>query len=685
MTFNRYYSNCIYAVMCIFLLLSSCNTSITLSEKQQNYLASNPNLTVGIYINYPPYEFVNANGEIDGILLDYFKLLEEKIEHSFDKKFYDNWTSLVHDAENGKVDIILEIQNTKERRKYLIFTEPIFKGNHVIITKNSSDIQTLAQLAGKKVAVGKSYSIEEYLTNYYPDIILLPKKDEEEGLNAVFNTEADAFVGLEAISNYLIQKKDIKGLSIKAPIDYANELGIAINKQKPILATIIKKGNNAITLEEKNDILNKWLYNIVVPFHKKATFWEVLLTVLAFLVVFFFGLSYYLKRQVSKRTKALREAKSIAERSNQLKTLFLQNISHEVRTPLNSIIGFANFLKKENIPEDQKKKYIETILQEGDNLTKVLNNIIEISELTTKNIVPNYQVINIHKEFKILAEIYSAKAKNQDLAFEFVQAKNQEEIYVRTDKARLAKAISNILNNAIKFTKEGTISLTYEIHTDQIEIKISDTGIGIKPEKFNTIFDEFYQEEKELSKKYDGLGIGLSIAKENIRSLGGNITLEANKLKGAVFTIHLPKEYIANNSQKNTPKTLDASLKILIAEDMKLNYIVLQKVLDNVIKSDKKILWAKNGQEAIDLVKQSDFDIVFMDIKMPVLNGYEATKQIKEINPAIPVIAQTAYAHEEDINRAFDIGFDGYITKPLNTNALKIVLQDFFHLDIEKP
>ncbi|MFK7749005.1 MAG: transporter substrate-binding domain-containing protein [Kordia sp.] len=683
MTCSRYYFSCIYTVMCIFLMLSSCNTSVTLSKKQQKYLVANPDLNVGIYINYPPYEFVNANGEIDGILLDYFSLLEEKVTHTFDKKFYTNWNSLVNDAKKGKVDIILEIQNTKERRNYLTFTEPIFKGNHIIVTKSDSDINTLAQLAGKKVTVGKNYSIEEYLINYYPEIILLPKKNEEECLKSVLANEADAFIGLEAISNYLIQKEDFKNLSIKESINYANELGIAINKQKPILAKIIKKGNNAITLEEKNNILNKWLYNVVVPFHKKATFWEISLSILGFLAIFFFGLSYYLKRQVSKRTKALREAKSIAERSNELKTLFLQNISHEVRTPLNSIIGFANFLKQENIPEDQKEEYIDTILQESDNLTKVLNNVIEISELTTKDSLPNYQIINIHKEIKILAEIYTAKATHEKLEFIFEKAKNQEEKYIKTDKARFTKAIGNILNNAIKFTNVGSVTLQYEIHSEQVEIKISDTGIGISPKKFDTIFDEFYQEEKELSKKYDGLGIGLSIAKENIRSLGGKISLQANQPNGSVFTIHIPKENFSDQDKINKPKVIDTSLKILIAEDMKLNYIVLQKVLDNVIKNEKEIVWAKNGQEAIDLVKESTFDIVFMDIKMPVLNGYEATKQIKALYPNIPVIAQTAYAHEEDISRATTIGFDGYLTKPLNTNALKVVLEDLFAVQLK--
>ncbi|MEM6721572.1 MAG: transporter substrate-binding domain-containing protein [Bacteroidota bacterium] len=668
----------------VFLTLCSCNTNVSLSKKQQNYLDTNPNLNVGIYLNYPPYEFVNSNGEIDGILLDYFNLIEEKIAHRFDKKFYSNWNSLVNDAKKGEIDIILEIQNTEERRKYLIFTEPIFKGNHVIITQKDADIKTLTDLSGKKVAVGRNYSIEEYLTKNYPNIALILKDNEEQGLKAISANEVDAFIGLESISNYLIQKEDIKGLKIGQPISYENELGIAINKNKPILAEIIQKGNNAITLQEKNDILDKWLYNIVVPFHKKAAFWEILVLVVALLLLVFFGLSYYLKRQVAIRTKALVAAKSTIERSNTLKTLFLQNISHEVRTPLNSIVGFANFLKQKDISDDEKDQYIDTILQESDSLTKLLNNVIDISELTTREITPNYQIINIHKQLSILAEIYSAKAKHKNIAFEFIHDKNPTEQYIKTDKLRFTKAVSHILNNAVKFTKEGTIKFSYKIHTDTIQIEVSDTGIGIHPEKFNTIFDEFYQEEKELSKKYDGLGIGLSIAKENIRLLNGTISLKENVPNGSVFSISIPKENFSNG-EVSSDKTVHSSLKILIAEDVKLNYIVLKKILNNIIKIDTEITWVKNGQEAIDFIEKSNFDIVFMDIRMPVLNGYEATKQIKKKYPNIPVIAQSAYVHEEDINKAIEVGFDSYLTKPIDTNALKVVMQDLFQLEISIP
>ena len=671
-----------FTIIFIGLFFLSCDSKNNLSQKENNYLSQNPDVIVGIYINYPPYQFINNNGEVDGILLDYFNKLESNIGHTFKKKYYNNWQTLIEDVKNKKIDIVLEIQKTKERENYLEFTDPIFIGRHIILTKKDSKNKSIEDLNGKKVAVGEYFSIEEYVRNNYPKVIIIPKLNEEACINAVINNEVDAFIGVETITKYILTKEGYNNLKIQEALEYNNELGFAIDKDKPLLANIIKKGNNSITLEEKNEILNKWLYDVAKPFHKKTSFWKILLIVLASILLLSFLFSFYLKREVKRRTKELRRAKQIAEKNNELKTLFLQNVSHEVRTPLNSIVGFASFLKENNLKKDDKSEYVDTIVQQSSNLTNILNNIIEISELTTTKSKPKSQLFCLEKELNILAEIYKAKAERKTLDFKYSNSIKRPESFIVSDKSRITKAISNLLDNALKFTNIGSIALSSAIKNNQIIIQIIDTGIGINSEKSKAIFDEFYQIEKELSKKYEGLGIGLTIAKENIKSLKGNLILDTNSTQGTSFTITLPYNKAPNQNGVNTPKQIKSSLKILIAEDMKLNYLVLQRMLDKIILNDKEIIWAKNGQEAIDFVKDNDFDIIFMDIKMPVLDGYQATKQIKSLYPNIPIIAQTAYAHEEDYNKAIAIGFDGYLTKPINSSALKIILQDFFAIKI---
>lgn len=664
------------------LCLLSCVKN-NLSKKEKRYLSENPNVIIGIYVNYPPYQFVNSNGEIDGILLDYFSKLESNIGKTFKRKYYSNWQALIDDAKNKKVDVILEIQNTKERRKYLEFTDPIFIGRHIILTKENSNNKTINDLNGKKVSVGENFAIEEFLRDEHPNIIIVPKINEKACIEAVINNEVDAFIGLETITKYIITKEGYSNLKIQNALNYNNELSFAINKDKPILANIIKKGNNAITLEEKNEILNKWLYDIIKPFHKKTSFWQILLIVLASILLLSFLLSYYLKREVRKRTKELRKAKQIAEKNHELKTLFLQNVSHEFRTPLNSIVGYASFLKENHLNNTDKAEYVDTIVQQSSNLTNILNNVIEVSELTTKKPKPKNSLLCIEKELNILAEIYKIKAEHKKLSFNYNNSIKKPKSYIFSDKSRLIKAISNLLDNALKFTEKGSIALYSTIQGKQIIIRIIDTGIGIGKDKTKAVFDEFYQVEKELSKKYDGLGIGLTTAKENIKSLGGNLTLDNSIEKVTSFIITLPYDpNLKKEVKNNAPKHINSKFKILIAEDMKLNYIVLEKMLNKIILNDKEITWAKNGQEAIDYVKKNSFDIIFMDIKMPVLDGYQASSKIKSLHPEIPIVAQTAYTREEDYNKAIAIGFDDYLTKPINSNALKIILQDYFAIKI---
>ena len=637
-------------------------------------------LTVAIFIYYPPYQFVNEDGNVDGILIDYLQVLEDKIGYKFKKKVYSSWQMLMSEAQKGNIDVILEIQNTPERRDYLTFTKPIFFGDHVIVSKEGSGINTIKDLKGKRVSVGEEYSVEEHLRKKHSELVLVPKINEKSCLEALLADEVDAFIGLKSIANYTIKKEDFTNLKINSPINFKYELGMGIDKNKPTLAKIIQKGSNAISLEEKNEILDKWLYNIVKPIHKKFIFWKSLLAMVLSILILSFLFSWYLKRQVKKRTLQLRKAKFKAEKSNDIKTLFLQNISHEVRTPLNSIIGFSNLLKQEETESNDKTEYIDTIIQESSKLTTILNNIIEISELTTKKSKPQNRIISLDKELNILSEIYKSKAQYKGLDFHFENDIKKESDLIISDKSRLIKAIGNLLDNAIKFTQNGEVNMRSNLLKDKLKITISDTGIGIRPELSKDVFHEFYQEEKELSKKYDGLGIGLSIANENIKSLGGSIELNTTEKQGVSFTITLP--YIAapptSKGNGNPPRKLDSSIRILIAEDMKLNYLVLERTLDKIIPGNKEVTWAKHGKEAVEKIKNSVFDIVFMDIKMPILDGYEATKQIKSINKSIPIIAQTAYAHEEDYNKAIAIGFDGYLTKPINYKALKIVLEDFF-------
>ncbi len=373
-------------------------------------------------------------------------------------------------------------------------------------------------------------------------------------------------------------------------------------------------------------------------------------------------------------------AKEKAEESDRLKTEFINNMSHEIRTPMNGILGFSNFLNKPDLSEAKRKYYISIIQNSGNQLMRIIDDIIEISKLGTKQVKISEKEICLNDLLLKHFSFFDIKAKENKTPLYLKKGLRDKYSFVLTDETKLNTVLSNLLENAIKFTNDGFIEFGYQLKTDtkpsEIEFFVKDTGIGIAPDKHDVIFERFSQEEKDLSKNVGGLGLGLSIAKENTELLGGKISLQSEKGKGASFFVSIPYKPV------NTPITeIENSINeiednkdlhtVLIAEDEEINYLYLETLLEEQTYLNCKILHAKNGQEAVNICKTNKkVDLVFMDLKMPIMNGFEATKQIKTLNPNLPVIAQTAYISIDDQNKAFSAGCIDYISKPIDKGIL---------------
>lgn len=254
-------------------------------------------------------------------------------------------------------------------------------------------------------------------------------------------------------------------------------------------------------------------------------------------------------------------------------------------------------------------------------------------------------------------------------------------MYIVTDKYKLNRILMSMLDNAMKFTDKGSIEIGYYTDDQQLKLYVKDTGIGISENYLERIFDRFVQEEKELSRKFGGIGLGLSISKENAQLLGGSIRVESTKLSGSTFCLSIP--YLPASSDKtpqltteSTPTSHPYKTTILVAEDEFINYLFLDTLLKRNISNPIEILHAQNGMEAIEMCNtNTDIDLVLMDINMPVMNGFDATKTIKSLHPAIPVIAVTAYSTEADKELAFSYGFDEFLSKPIRKPELVALLQ----------
>ena len=374
-------------------------------------------------------------------------------------------------------------------------------------------------------------------------------------------------------------------------------------------------------------------------------------------------------------------SKEKAEESNRLKTEFLHNMSHEIRTPMNGILGFSQMLDDAYLTDKKRTHFVKIIQNSGRELLHIIDDILEISKLETKQVSVIESEVCLNDSFFELFSIFDIRAKEQGISLYFKKGLLDKESTIYTDKIKLNKILSNLLENALKFTTRGYVSFGYNLKKNNtlLEIYVKDTGIGIEPEKQKIIFERFSQAEKKISRKAGGLGLGLSIAKENAELLGGEISVESEMMDGAKFIVTIPYKPVEKKSvvkkEKDSLKKEIQKCTILIAEDEEVNFLFLEILLVDKLRVPCKILHAIDGEEAVKMCKDNpDIDMVLMDIKMPKMNGYEATEEILKIRPDLPIVAQTAYSTREDMKKATDAGCVEFISKPISKDILNKVI-----------
>lgn len=371
----------------------------------------------------------------------------------------------------------------------------------------------------------------------------------------------------------------------------------------------------------------------------------------------------------------LLEALEKAEESDKLKTAFLQNMSHEIRTPLNAILGFSNFLADPDLSEDKRKQFVSIIQRSSNQLVSIVSDILTISSLETNQERINLSNVCINTIMLEVFEMFKPQANNQDVALYTKQALNDVQCEISTDKTKLVQILSNLISNALKYTKEGFIEFGYTLEGDKLLFHIKDTGEGIHPQYHSLIFERFAQAESTTSSLNQGTGLGLAISKAFIELLGGEIWFESKVGVGSTFFFSLPynpvHRDVASNQQS---QEIEAIETILIAEDEEYNYLFLEEILKEL---NVKKIHAKNGEEAVRFFRETPhISLILMDIKMPVMNGFQAAKQIKAINPSIPIIAQSAHALKHEISE-FRSTFDDYVTKPIRRELLLDIIKKY--------
>ena len=400
--------------------------------------------------------------------------------------------------------------------------------------------------------------------------------------------------------------------------------------------------------------------------------------------------SLTISRDITTLKKAhedLVKANIEAEASNRLKSSFLANISHEIRTPLNSVVGFANLLLANDLTNEVKEEYIEHINHNSEKLLQIIGDIIDLSRLESSQIEITYEEASVNSIVNEIVEDARKIVKRNEKSI-IINVKNLLEDnsdLIFTDRVWLKRVLNHLMDNAVKFTLEGSVRLTYAKENENLVFRIRDTGIGINKENLDHIFEEFRQEIDGHHRPFEGLGVGLTLAKEVVERMGGRIFVQSEKGVGSEFSFSIPyrpaggstrikSKLTTGTDQMNLPLNW-SKRKCLLVDDNKDVLLYLNRVL---VDTGINILTARSGIEAIEIVKSNpDIDVVLLDMQMPEMNGIEATKEIRKIRRDIPIIAQTAFIFEDDKDIILEAGCDACLIKPIRKDHLLTVMSSF--------
>jgi PAS domain S-box-containing protein len=383
----------------------------------------------------------------------------------------------------------------------------------------------------------------------------------------------------------------------------------------------------------------------------------------------------------------LKRAKLKAEESDRLKTAFLANMSHEIRTPMNAIVGFTSFLGDPYYSENEKAEFVTVIKKNVNALLSLIDDIIDISKIESGEVrikKTNFSLLPIVREvYKTFSEL--AKSENSKLDFRLEIPKDVKEIIVYNDANRLRQVLTNLISNAYKFTEAGHVSISVQHKKSGIEFCVSDTGIGMTKKDMGIIFDRFSQAKNTLTREHGGAGLGLTITKNLVHFMGGDLWVKSTLGEGSKFYFDLPlndKQHAEGEVKQIEYLEMDDApdwkgKKILVAEDIDSNYLIIEK---HLAPTSASLVWVKNGEEAVGICKQDkDIDAVLMDVQMPLMNGYDASREIKAIRKDLPIVAITAFAMSNEREKSKQAGCDEYIAKPIRKQRLLAVLHKLMH------
>lgn len=796
-----------------FEVLPYEQSRLNLTEAEKQWIENHPIIKIGVDPYWPPFDFIDKNGDHSGISAEYLQLISEQTGLQFQLETQLDWQSVIEAAQEKKIDLIAALSRNTFRETFLDMSIPYLDYPLAIATTQFGHLASLSEFNNKPVGVVKGYYAESILLAYYPEIDIVYVPSVRDGLAMLAAEEIDGYFDIIATITYNASQSGLTHLNTSIVRDYSAALHMGIIKDHPELLSIINKALAAITVEEKRTIDQRWMSVNTI----QRTNYTLLIQVAAVLMLILLASVYWNRRlqiEVNKRLaseqqlrdseaqllhlinvmpmslmvtsatdgsillanehcykelgftaeqqrtlkvhefyadlgqrqgvleklakegeiigelvkiktlkgqiiqglfsiiaiqyqgkpaflgfylnmgdritleNSLKEAKSHAEAANLAKSQFLANMSHEIRTPMNAILGFTELLD-EQVTEPRLKAFIKTIRGAGNTLLLLINDILDLSKIEAGKLILNKTATDPHQLFDEIANMFILQIRNKDLALHLdVDPSLPHGLLL--DATRLRQVLFNLISNAVKFTDTGHVRI--HVHADNVDdhlskldlhIRVEDTGIGIPDTEVEHIFEIFAQQSGQDVRKYGGTGLGLSITRRLVEMMGGQIRLQSKSGEGSVFNIDLPGidiAAIASDKLRQQALAFDAShirfepAHMLIVDDVDHNRELIRQ---HFISSNIRTSEAENGQLAVDFVKNNQVDLVLMDIRMPVMDGYEAAQRIKLMKPDLPVVALTASVMKDAYDQDKLQHFDAYLRKPVLRNELFHALSVF--------
>ena len=660
-----------------------------LNKEEKQWLDAHENtIRVGYLQDNLPF-CGEENGKLTGILGTVLDTVQEKYEITIKVVPCSTGVQMNEALQSGEINIagpIIQDFYIQEQFQ-VVLTDAIFDITPVVIYKGKEYSSCLSTIAVTETSL---YS-ELMVSLLFPDAEIKQYGTQEECLEAVANGKVGATVIPSSKINLLNESPLTKSLSF-AEMAKRQELAMFTTRENRRAATIINKA-----IDQSSNILNGVVLAQNSVSEKKMTLQDVLTEYagfvigVSFVIIFVLLLLLYsLSVSRKKQMEALKEAQD-ANATNIAKTTFLNHMSHDIRTPMNAIVGFTDIAMKRK-PDKEVEDCLKKIRQSSEYLMTLINDVLDISRIESGKLEYKPVLVDLRDMTDTVLSIARGYMENRDLNF-YVSREELKTPYVMADELRIREVLLNIISNAIKFTKDGgSISFVAENapsndeHHIIVRYRISDTGIGMSEEFQTRIFDEFSQENNGARSSYKGTGLGMVIAKRYVDLMGGKIEVSSRQGVGSTFTVEIPlliAEHVETEEKEKLKKDMDLhGLHVLLAEDNDLNAEIAIALLEEKGMIVTRTTDGKSALTQFCNTVPRTFDLILMDIMMPEMNGYETTKAIRNLpdrpdGKEIPIIAMTANAFAEDVQAALKAGMDDHVAKPIDMSILISVITKY--------